>query len=146
MCGEIIDEICRSYKLPVNEVKTMLASKMGLTFEINEHETNYKFVKRKPKKTRVDNAMRCIANLWDFENKCPRRCTNARYHKKQDEPLSVFCPVHQRMSFMGRLAYGIADGFEEELEREMQQREQSLKPAPKLQTMPLRKQVIKRVK
>lgn len=135
MCHPIIEAICDEYDLPITDVKRMLINKMGMTFEIDEQQNNYRMVKRKPKKTVSDTCTRCIANLYDFQVRAPRRCIQKR------DGESVFCAVHKRMFKDDRLAYGIAEGHEQEYQTELNKSELKPEPNPRL-----KKQIIKKIK
>lgn len=118
MCSKVIAEICTHYGLPLDEVQKMLQKKMGMTFEIDETKNNYKYVQRTPKKSDLVSCDRCIANLFDFQTKTPRRCIQARKTCDELPGLYIFCSVHNRMFITDRLAYGVADECKEEYSSE----------------------------
>jgi hypothetical protein len=80
---------------------------IDLNIETNEV---FRIIKRRPRKTVIEEPHLCIANMFDFEEKCTRRCTLERIKDKvTGEHISVFCTKHERMSKCGRLSWGVDD-------------------------------------
>jgi len=118
MCTKVITEICMHYDIPLQDVQQMLHKKLGMTFKIDESKNNYKYVQRKPKKPELDTCTRCIANLYDFQKRTPRRCIYARKTCEELPGLKIFCSVHNRMFITDRLAYGVDDQCKDEYIKE----------------------------
>lgn len=144
MLCTVIEEICSTYSLDISEVKSMLGKKMSITFDINDNVNNYRLVQRKGSicQNKLKDEERCIANLYDFSLKAPRRCSRARSSEE-----CLFCSVHLRMHISGRLKlYGVAKEYAEEYQN-FCDNPSNHKNATSLQPLPgLKKQVVRKVK
>lgn len=108
-CMDVVSFLCREYNLPCDDVWKKLMKHMCIDMKLDSNET-YRIVKRKPRKVMENTDTLCIANIFDFDEKCPRRCTNEKIKDKESGKYTcVFCTKHLRMSKVDRLSWGLAD-------------------------------------
>jgi hypothetical protein len=102
ICLSTVKYVCEEYSLPYEEVKEKVGTRMNieLATESNDH---YRIITRKPRKKEISLENTCIANMFDKETRCVRRCT------KEVKDGTQFCRSHLRMSNVGRLRFGTAD-------------------------------------
>lgn len=99
---EVVKIVCEDYDLPFDEVKARLGNKVQIELH-PENNDDYRIIRRRHRKTVVPIDQMCIANMFDKDHKCVRRCTRAI---KDD---TMFCRSHLRMSKVGRLRFGVVD-------------------------------------
>ena len=102
ICLGTLKYVCEEYSLCYEEVKEKVAKRINTTLA-TESNDNYRIIQRKSRKKEIPMENTCVANMFDKEAKCVRRCT------KEKRDGFQFCRSHFRMSKVGRLRFGVVD-------------------------------------
>lgn len=91
----LLEEICKTYDIDINEAKTKLQDSLNINFDLNKNEK----IKIVNKQKELPSEERCIARLFRKKDMEVFQCSR---RKKECD----FCKKHEKMNDEDRLKYG----------------------------------------
>jgi hypothetical protein len=96
---EVVQTLCKEYKLPYEDVKKKLSKHMQIELDVNT-QSNYKIIKKKVVKIKSSPETQCVANILCKDQKDIRQCTLQRIDG------CTFCTKHKAANAANNLKYG----------------------------------------